>query len=98
MPCLTALLALVLLTLALMPARAQPAGADLLASNSFEDVRRGVEALAGSAAKNRNRTAGSSARTGQLLLTPPHFPVLTLKLPQESGERQSEIRSREPSR
>ena len=29
---------------------------------------------------------------------PPHLPVLTLKLPQESGLRQSAIRSREPSR
>jgi urea transport system permease protein len=36
------------LLLVLMPllARAQPAGADLLASSSFEDVRRGVESLA----------------------------------------------------
>jgi len=29
---------------------------------------------------------------------PPHLPVLTLKLPQANGLRQSAIRSREPSR
>lgn len=29
---------------------------------------------------------------------PPHLPVLTLKLPQDIGLRQSEIRSREPSK
>ena len=39
-------LILLLLALMLSPLRAQPAGADLLASSAFDDVRRGVETLA----------------------------------------------------
>jgi hypothetical protein len=34
----------------------------------------------------------------RLTYTPPHLPVLTLKLPHDKGLRQSEIRSLEPSR
>ena len=40
---------LVMMALAPSPSRAQPAGSDLLASNSFDDVRRGIEALTASA-------------------------------------------------
>ncbi len=37
-------------------------------------------------------------RSGLRLAHPPHLPVLTFRLPQDSGLRQSAMRSREPSR
>ena len=44
------------------------------------------------------RPHGQHGHTFTISLAPPHLPVFTLKFPQESGLRQSAIRSREPSR
>ena len=59
---------------------------------AVEDTRIRAPLEGGFERRGCNRV--SSDRAAQ----PPHLPVLTLKLPQDSGLRQSEIRSREPSR
>ena len=46
----------------------------------------------------RHLSGRSRSARRQLPVWPPHLPVLTLKFPQRSGARQSEIRSFEPSR
>ncbi|PZP48114.1 MAG: urea ABC transporter permease subunit UrtB [Azospirillum brasilense] len=62
-------LILLLLALTLSPSRAQPAGAELLASNSFDDIRRGVETLATSGAPEAATILGALGE-GRLFVLP----------------------------
>ncbi|UFN50954.1 urea ABC transporter permease subunit UrtB [Roseomonas sp. OT10] len=62
-------LTLLLLALAVQPLRAQPAGLDLLGSNSFDDIRRGVETLATSG-EPRAAPILAALQAGQLYARP----------------------------